>query len=98
MKLTNHLPPIAPRAQDPASFRTVPEQPCDQRCLGHKLGLPAQLLCKMGADNIPTIQSLEKPEKFQDVLRRDRGDDCLGCKIVGKSPSPSSITSGAIAN
>ena len=39
----------------------------------------------MGADKIPTLESLERPENFQDVLRRDR-EDCLGCKIVGKSP------------
>lgn len=39
----------------------------------------------MGGNNVPSLESLEKPEKFQDVLRRDRGDDCLGCKIVGKS-------------
>lgn len=38
----------------------------------------------MGSDKIPSLQALEQPEKFQDVLRRDRGDDCLGCKIVGK--------------
>ncbi|KAG9254609.1 uncharacterized protein F5Z01DRAFT_736336 [Emericellopsis atlantica] len=37
----------------------------------------------MAGDKIPTLHSLEQPEKFKDVLKRDRGDDCLGCKIVG---------------
>ncbi|CEJ80201.1 hypothetical protein VHEMI00402 [[Torrubiella] hemipterigena] len=35
------------------------------------------------AGDIPTLQSLDRPEKFQDVLRRDRQEDCLGCKVVG---------------
>lgn len=38
----------------------------------------------MAGDKVPTLQSLEKPEKLQDVLRQDRGDDCLGCKIIGQ--------------
>ncbi|KAK5987120.1 hypothetical protein PT974_11238 [Cladobotryum mycophilum] len=38
----------------------------------------------MAGDKIPTLQSLEKPEKLQDVLRQDRGDDCLSCRVVGK--------------
>lgn len=38
----------------------------------------------MAGDKIPTIQSLERPEKLEDILRRDRGDDCLPCKVVGK--------------
>ncbi|RGP74391.1 exosome complex [Fusarium sporotrichioides] len=37
----------------------------------------------MAGDNIPTVQSLEKPEKLEDILRQDRGDDCLSCKVVG---------------
>lgn len=35
------------------------------------------------AGDIPTLQSLDRPEKFQDVLKRDRQEDCLGCKVVG---------------
>lgn len=38
----------------------------------------------MAGDKIPTIQSLERPEKLEDILRKDRGDDCLPCKVVGK--------------
>ncbi|KAH7148752.1 hypothetical protein EDB81DRAFT_946909 [Dactylonectria macrodidyma] len=37
----------------------------------------------MAGDGIPTVQSLERPEKLQDILRQDRGDDCLPCKVVG---------------
>lgn len=38
----------------------------------------------MAGDKIPTVQSLEKPEKLEDILRQDRGDDCLPCKVVGQ--------------
>ncbi|KOS20192.1 hypothetical protein ESCO_006242 [Escovopsis weberi] len=37
----------------------------------------------MANDKIPTLHSLEKPEDIRDVLRRDRGDDCLSCRIIG---------------
>ncbi|KAI5462520.1 hypothetical protein BGZ63DRAFT_423773 [Mariannaea sp. PMI_226] len=37
----------------------------------------------MAGDKIPTVQSLERPEKLEDILRQDRGDDCLPCKVVG---------------
>ncbi|KAH0495175.1 hypothetical protein HDV57DRAFT_514425 [Trichoderma longibrachiatum] len=37
----------------------------------------------MAGDKIPTLHSLEKPERLQDVLRQDRGDDCLPCKVIG---------------
>ncbi|KAL2017848.1 hypothetical protein VTK56DRAFT_1593 [Thermocarpiscus australiensis] len=33
--------------------------------------------------DIPPVQVLDKPEKLQDLLKQDRGDDCLPCKIVG---------------
>ncbi|KAI9167659.1 exosome complex exonuclease [Paramyrothecium foliicola] len=32
---------------------------------------------------IPTLQSLERPQDFQEMVRRDRGDDCLSCRIIG---------------
>ncbi|CAG9943507.1 unnamed protein product, partial [Clonostachys rosea f. rosea IK726] len=38
---------------------------------------------KMAGDSIPTLHSLEKPENFKDVLRRDGGDDCLPCRLIG---------------
>ncbi|KAL7816505.1 hypothetical protein V8C44DRAFT_356221 [Trichoderma aethiopicum] len=37
----------------------------------------------MAGDKIPTLHSLEKPERLQDILRQDRGDDCLPCKVIG---------------
>ncbi|KAM0254965.1 hypothetical protein ACHAQJ_006273 [Trichoderma viride] len=37
----------------------------------------------MAGDKVPTLQSLEKPERLQDILRQDRGDDCLSCKVIG---------------
>ncbi|EFZ01720.1 hypothetical protein MHUMG1_02745 [Metarhizium humberi] len=37
----------------------------------------------MAGDKPPTIQSLDKPEDLKGLLRQDRGDDCLSCKIVG---------------
>jgi hypothetical protein len=37
----------------------------------------------MAKDSIPPIHSLDKPERLQDILKEDRGDDCLPCKIVG---------------
>jgi hypothetical protein len=38
----------------------------------------------MAGDKVPTIQSLERPEKLDDILRQDRGDDCLPCKVIGQ--------------
>ncbi|KAF7547111.1 hypothetical protein G7Z17_g7961 [Cylindrodendrum hubeiense] len=37
----------------------------------------------MAGDTIPTVQSLERPDKLEDILRQDRGDDCLPCKVIG---------------
>ncbi len=39
----------------------------------------------MAKDKVPTLQSLEKPDSVHDLLREDRGDDCLSCRIVGES-------------
>ena len=41
----------------------------------------------MAGDKIPSVHHLDKPEKLQDLLKEDRGDDCLSCRIVGKSRS-----------
>lgn len=38
----------------------------------------------MAGDKIPTVQSLERPEKLEEILRKDRGDDCLPCKVIGQ--------------
>ncbi|KAK4042602.1 hypothetical protein C8A01DRAFT_13745 [Parachaetomium inaequale] len=37
----------------------------------------------MAKDSLPSLHSLDQPEKLQDLLKEDRGDDCLPCKIVG---------------
>ncbi|KJZ78228.1 hypothetical protein HIM_02266 [Hirsutella minnesotensis 3608] len=37
----------------------------------------------MAGDKVPTLHSLEKPEDLRQLLRQDRGDDCLSCRIVG---------------
>jgi len=37
----------------------------------------------MAKDELPSLHSLEKPERLEDLLKQDRGDDCLPCKIVG---------------
>ncbi|PHH84139.1 hypothetical protein CDD83_2409 [Cordyceps sp. RAO-2017] len=37
----------------------------------------------MGGDKVPSLYSLEKPEDLKELMRKDRGDDCLSCKIVG---------------
>ena len=43
----------------------------------------------MAGDKLPSLQALEKPEKLQDLLKADRGEDCTPCKVVGTSdPSP----------
>lgn len=38
----------------------------------------------MAGDKIPTVQSLERPEKLDDILRQDRAEDCLPCKVIGQ--------------
>ncbi|KAH8905647.1 hypothetical protein BR93DRAFT_980249 [Coniochaeta sp. PMI_546] len=37
----------------------------------------------MAGDKIPSIYALDKPEKLDDLLKQDRGEDCLPCRIVG---------------
>lgn len=39
----------------------------------------------MAKDSTPSLLSLDRPEKLQDLLKEDRGDDCMPCKIVGES-------------
>lgn len=38
----------------------------------------------MAGDKPTSVSSLERPAKYQDLLKEDRGDDCLSCRIVGK--------------
>ncbi|KAK9782812.1 hypothetical protein AB5N19_09395 [Seiridium cardinale] len=35
------------------------------------------------ASNIESAHKLDKPEKLNDLLKADRGDDCAGCRIIG---------------
>lgn len=37
----------------------------------------------MAGEKIPPLSSLDKPENYKDLLKEDRGDDCLGCRIIG---------------
>lgn len=39
----------------------------------------------MAKDNIPPLHTLDRPEKLQDILKQDRGDDCLPCRIIGEN-------------
>jgi hypothetical protein len=39
----------------------------------------------MAKNSLPSIHALDKPENLQDLLKEDRGDDCLSCKVVGES-------------
>jgi len=41
----------------------------------------------MGGDKVPPLQVLDKPEDLKTLLKEDRGDDCLSCKIVGELPT-----------
>lgn len=38
----------------------------------------------MAKDSIPPLHTLERPEKLQDILKQDRGDDCLPCRVIGE--------------
>ena len=38
----------------------------------------------MAGDKVPSLQSLESPEKLQEMLQKERAEDCLSCKVVGK--------------
>ncbi|KAG5941204.1 hypothetical protein E4U53_007459 [Claviceps sorghi] len=37
----------------------------------------------MAGDKVPSIHALDRPENLQELLRQDRGDDCLSCRVVG---------------
>ncbi|GAW13045.1 hypothetical protein ANO14919_024230 [Xylariales sp. No.14919] len=37
----------------------------------------------MAKDKVPSVGVLDKPESLDELLKEDRGDDCLGCRIVG---------------
>ncbi|KAH8821061.1 hypothetical protein F5884DRAFT_72683 [Xylogone sp. PMI_703] len=33
----------------------------------------------------PSVRELERPERLQDVLKQDRTEDCLPCRVMGAS-------------
>ncbi|KAI1751325.1 hypothetical protein F4782DRAFT_190909 [Xylaria castorea] len=37
----------------------------------------------MAKDKVPSVGILDKPESLDDLLKQDRGDDCLPCRVVG---------------
>ncbi|KAI1396961.1 hypothetical protein F4819DRAFT_499857 [Hypoxylon fuscum] len=37
----------------------------------------------MKGDKVPTVGTLDKPEDLKDLLKQDRGEDCLPCRVVG---------------
>ncbi|KAI1468004.1 uncharacterized protein F4812DRAFT_428485 [Daldinia caldariorum] len=37
----------------------------------------------MSRDKVPTVGTLDKPEDLRELLKQDRGDDCLPCRVVG---------------
>ncbi|KAK0614992.1 hypothetical protein B0T17DRAFT_498086 [Bombardia bombarda] len=37
----------------------------------------------MAGDKLPSTYSLDRPEKLNDLLKKDRVDDCFGCRVVG---------------
>ncbi|KAI2605934.1 uncharacterized protein GGS25DRAFT_533123 [Hypoxylon fragiforme] len=39
----------------------------------------------MAKDKVPTVGTLDKPENLQELLKQDRGDDCMPCRVVGGS-------------
>lgn len=45
----------------------------------------------MANDKVPTVGTLDKPEKLDELLKQDRGEDCLPCRLVGES-NPSERT------
>ena len=47
----------------------------------------------MAGNKLPSVQSLEKPEDLNGLLRQDRGDDCLPCRVIGWFLSFSSLPS-----
>ncbi|KAK6951010.1 hypothetical protein Daesc_007539 [Daldinia eschscholtzii] len=37
----------------------------------------------MSRDKVPTVGTLDKPEDLKELLKQDRGEDCLPCRVVG---------------
>ena len=37
------------------------------------------------ANGVPTVGTLDRPENVHDLLKQDRGEDCLPCRVTGTS-------------
>ncbi|KAI1421128.1 hypothetical protein F5Y12DRAFT_769864 [Xylaria sp. FL1777] len=37
----------------------------------------------MANDKVPSVGTLDKPESLNGLLKQDRGEDCLPCRVVG---------------
>ncbi|KXJ91011.1 hypothetical protein Micbo1qcDRAFT_234250 [Microdochium bolleyi] len=37
------------------------------------------------ANGVPSVGTLDKPENVHDLLKKDRSEDCLPCRITGGS-------------
>jgi len=37
----------------------------------------------MPGSRIPSVEELQRPERLQDVLAKDKPEDCLPCKVTG---------------
>jgi len=35
------------------------------------------------ANGVPTVGTLDRPENVHDLLKQDRGEDCLPCRVTG---------------
>jgi hypothetical protein len=33
---------------------------------------------------VPSVHSLDQPEKLETLLKEDRAEDCLSCRIIGE--------------
>lgn len=39
----------------------------------------------------PPLSSLDKPEDYKELLKQDRGDDCLACRVIGRSSHQATV-------
>jgi hypothetical protein len=39
----------------------------------------------MGGSSSPPVQVLSRPEPLQEVLAQDRAEDCMACRVTGKT-------------
>jgi len=39
----------------------------------------------MAGSNLPRVEELARPERLQEVLAKDKVEDCMPCRITGKN-------------